>query len=141
MKGEQSTLGLLVWTLVIMAAATVVGMIIFNVTKGTSKQYSEFEQENLRRACKAQGALGEPGIDYLDKDGDGLPDDCDFCLGGNDNQDDNKDGIADACEPRSAQGWKPGDMSLKQLCNNAPKCTSKDCYIEESQQCVLPTYA
>jgi len=100
-------------------------------------KYNELELKTNARSCQAQGALAEV---KFDKDfgnmGDGFPDGCDLCLGGDDAQDKDNDGIPDSCDPDD-ENPPEKKMTLKSLCESKEV---KGTWNDKKKQCKLPCY-
>lgn len=100
-KGISQLMTIIVFIIPILVVA---GIILWNLAKGGAflgGTTTELELKATSRSCLAQ-----PGIDArapFDADfgtagGDGYPDTCDLCLGGDDSLDADGDGIPDACD-------------------------------------------
>ena len=85
--------------------------------------------------CREQGKLllaKIPPETFDDADKDGFPDSCDFCLGGNDNEDSDGDKIPTLCD---TAGQLKATDTLKSICIAAQCPNEKDCWIKDSEQC------
>ena len=134
--------GMVLWEMVVFSAVVlVIGFVLLKIiipslTK-TENPISYIQLEAKIKACNSKELLGEvkePIEEGSDKDG--ISDDCDICLGG-----DNK-------EYGSNSNLIPDECYTDPLKNDKIK-TYKDmclyhkgsCYIEETGQCCLVTYA
>ena len=98
-------------------------------------KYNGLELQAKTQACQSRGALN-PSVfdnDFGVGKGDGFPDGCDVCLGGNDAVDENGDGMPDACE---AEKYKvnapPTGTHMEDLC--------KGTWDKKLSHCVLDCY-
>ncbi len=102
------------------------------------KTYNEIALKADARSCQAQGALAEV---MFDRDfgaiGDKFPDNCDFCLGGDDGQDQDDDGIPDACDKEPCQASERG-KKMSELCKGFDPAKNQcrlDCYRKPDMPC------
>ena len=127
-----STLGSIVLVLVLV----VIGFIIFkgNVEAAT-RTISPFEVDSRNKACKIGGEriLGSQEIlkeEIEGSNGDKFPDDCDMCLGGDNNKISNSRGIPDACYAETSLNQEI--KTYKDMCK-----ARSGCYISDTSQCCI----
>jgi hypothetical protein len=112
---------------------------MFNSQTAFGASYNKMQVQANERACLAQAGLAATVFDndFGRNQGDGYPDSCDICLGGDDNKDSDGDGIPDACDDDRDNPPKKG-IGLKQACEHAKGGAGK--WNEARQQCMLPCY-
>lgn len=139
-------------TLAIVIAAIplliLLGIVLFNIFKGQlafGTEYNRLELVAHSRSCQAQASLSAVRFDHdFGRTGDGFPDGCDICLGGDDAVDKDSDGIPDACDddPDNSPEKK---TSMTEICKKAngswdekrKQCRRK-CYGDPRSPCVRP---
>jgi hypothetical protein len=99
-RGMEMTLGVIVTAILLLA---LLGFGLYQVGKGgflVSSKYNQFELQAQTQSCKAQAAMSPTFFDndFSNNQGDGFPDSCDICLGGDNNRDSDNDGMPDACD-------------------------------------------
>lgn len=127
MKNKKAVSPLMWAIIVIIPMLIILGIVMFNLFNVQSlwtKSYDEFEMKARVGSCKAF-STGEE----LDIDGDGYPDGCDVCLGGNDATDTDKDGMPDKCDKDPLMAPEKKETA-KDICKG--KWDSK------RMRCVLP---
>ncbi len=128
------TLGMVV---VAIPLLILLGIILFNLFRGQSlvgAKYNQLELQANARSCQSQAALSAVFFDndFGRNQGDGYPDSCDVCLGGNDNNDKDLDGFPDACD-KDPENQPDKKAKMKDICKGA--------WNAEKQQCRLDCYA
>lgn len=98
--------------------------------------YNELELKSKLSGCRASAALSEVVFDkdFSGAKGDGYPDSCDICLGGDDGQDSDADGVPDACD-NDPCGKAERSLKLAEVCAQA-----RGTWTESKQQCRLACY-
>lgn len=92
---------------------------------GASSQINVVMLQKSRDAC--QNEMDKP-YPPTDEDKDGFPDNiqrlgfwCDLCLGGNDNLDDDGDGVPNECDKNANTPFDPKKSSFEDECKNPDK--------------------
>lgn len=120
------------------------GILMYNLFRGQlflGGKYNQFELQASLRSCKAQAVAAFDTAffdnDYGKNQGDGFPDGCDLCKGGDDAKDQDVDGMPDACDndPRNAP---ERGKRLGEICEEAKGGKGK--WDQKRFQCTLPNY-
>jgi hypothetical protein len=125
---RDTVLGFLVGILVL-------AVIFYMIYKYSSGSFTQLNSEQLRQsrdACKAEmNKIPKP----TDADNDGLPDNmqklgvwCDLCVGGDDNLDDDGDGVPNACDINPTVPFDTKKSSFEKECRNMNP-TTKRCQV------------
>ena len=131
---EMNTWGV-VGTIVIVLL--VIGVVTYGFTRGASNTFQFVGQEQLKQKNKLCEVSGRQILDNGElkelmegAKGDGFPDDCDICLGGDNNIVSNSYGIPDACyiNPATNKNIK----SYRDICK-----AKTGCYISDTDQCCI----
>jgi len=120
-KGAEMPMNVVVLAALLGVFLVVMLMYQGKVFAGARVTFSEADMKKDVGLCKFRG---ETSKGFTDKDfgasGDGYPDSCDFCLGGNEEKDTDADGIPDACDNDLTSTPKK-DESLSDICSSSKK--------------------
>jgi hypothetical protein len=116
--------------IVVVLLLAVMGIVLFQLYRGQlflGAKYNALELQVNANACREQGqfALSQGRVifdnDFGNLAGDGFPDGCDSCLGGDDRKvDQDGDFIPDACD-NDPQNPPEKGIGLKKICEEAGK--------------------
>src|SRR3989338_1638517 len=137
-KAQTDPIKVLVTMLVVLAVATAVLFRSWDKGIGALKTLSPAEVNAKNKVCEIAGKqLAEKGTlkepIELSK-GDGFPDDCDICLGGDNRIVSTSSGIPDACYAQTTSEFKI--QTYKDMCK-----ARGGCYISDTDQCCLGNVA
>ena len=113
----------------------VFSVIFYSKIEAASRTISPFEVDSRNKACKIGGEriLGSQETlkeEIEDNNGDKFPDDCDMCLGGDNNKISNSRGIPDACYAETSLNQEI--KTYKDMCK-----ARGGCYISDTSQCCV----
>ena len=129
--GTFEVIGAIVIVLLVIVVAS------YGFTRGASNAFQFVGQEQLKQKNKLCEVSGRQILDNGElkeliegSKGDGFPDDCDICLGGDNNIVSNSYGIPDACyvNPATNKNIK----RYKDMCK-----VKTGCYISDTDQCCI----
>ena len=121
--------------MVLIGIVIIVSVIFFGRgTANAGQFFDQFQMKNKNQLCMVSGnqlgGIGQFKEAIEENKGDGFPDDCDICLGGDNRVVSNSYGIPDDCFVNPAQN--------KQIRTYKDMCKSKGgCYISDTDQCCI----
>lgn len=123
---------IIIVAVLLLMVLVVVGAYFYKSQKSFGAQYDNIELQSKNRACLAQAAIGG---NFFDNDfvtgGDGYPDACEVCRGGDNSKDTDVDGMPDACDNDPNNAPKSGetmDKVCKGTWDKARKQCTRQCY-------------
>jgi len=127
------TLGEIVKSIIAGVIGVIIIWVVLHYLGLYGTQVSQDISTGVHTFCSANVKGGIPA----DVDKDGVPDACDYCLGGAD-IDANNNLIADACEPKDFAG---GITKISSACDSSPNCRpSGKCWSNHRNTCELDCY-
>ena len=122
--------------LLILIVVIIVAFLFRDKVEAAVRSLSPVEVASKNRLCKlsVEFSEGKPKEQIEDSKSDGFPDDCDICLGGDNNQVSNSYGIPDDCYLDSIADKKI--KTYKEMCK-----AKGGCYISDTDQCCLGNVA
>ena len=120
--------------ILVLLVVIVVSVLLYQGSSPASKEVSSYARQLSISSCERKGISGTAfDNDFGKGKGDGFPDSCDVCLGGDDRNDYDADYIPDACDDEPKKPAKKAN--LKEICENAGGIWKKD-----TKQCELKCY-
>jgi hypothetical protein len=135
-RGVELTLNTMIVAILLLVLLVIGVAMLTRSGKTQGAAYNELELKSKLSGCRASAALSEVVFDkdFSGAKGDGYPDSCDICLGGNDGQDTDADGVPDACDNDPCAKPERG-VNLEEVCTKA-----RGTWTESKQQCRLACY-
>lgn len=134
-KAEVDTLKVLGEFVLVGAVVLILGIFFRLRVDAAEIALNPIEMTSINNLCGARGQQliaisGELQEPKEQPEGDGFPDDCDTCLGGDNRKISNSQGIADACYVKQTKENKI--RTYKDMCKEIGGC-----YISETSQCCI----
>lgn len=127
-------------------ALVIMGFGLYFVTKGgflVSSNYNQYELQAKTQSCEAKAAYSTTFFDndYGNNQGDQVPDSCEICLGGNNKNDADNDGMPNACDNDPTNPPEKG-MTMSKICTTRTPSNTNPAgtWDEKKFQCTLKTY-